>query len=141
MGRPKAGVPWTLPTPQGATGDIDLGGVPSASRGANEIANRSGSEPIAASGRAVVAGAAAVPAISRPRLFDAAAVPTVSLLVKFFQGINDSHQTGRRNRSQGSAEAQASIRSRWRRTPMRIGLPLFSGGQPGVPDHVAGVLE
>jgi hypothetical protein len=30
-----------------------------------------------------------VAATSRPRLFEAAAVPTVSLLVKFFQGIND----------------------------------------------------
>jgi hypothetical protein len=89
MGRPKAGVPWTLPTPERATGDIDLGGVPSASRGAKEIANRSGSEPIAASGRALVQPAAAVAATSRPRLFEAAAVPTVSLLVKFFQGIND----------------------------------------------------
>jgi hypothetical protein len=99
MGRPKAGVPWTLPTPERATGDIDLGGVPSASRGAKEIANRSGSEPIAASGRALVQPAAAVAATSRPRLFEAAAVPTVSLLVKFFQGINvDTYQPSRFNR-------------------------------------------
>src|ERR1700680_221763 len=86
----RAGAPWTLPDPQkGATGDIDLGGAPSASRGATMIANRNGSEQIAPSGGTLVRAAATAPSSSRQRLFNAAAIPIVNLLVKLLQGIND----------------------------------------------------
>src|SRR5258708_40351078 len=87
-GAQRAGAPWTSPIPRRRNRRHRFRWRALGVKRYTMITNRSGSEPIAASGRTLVR-AAAVPATSRRRLFDAAAVPIVGLLVKLLQGIDD----------------------------------------------------